>query len=256
LSDPDLGAAPTSGRTLRSELLVVLAVSFFAAAAYAGLQFVYDVLHVPVTRPVTVRYVPPAFDPFVFVQRILSELIDLAPVALVAHLLGRSGEGMRRLGFDRTRMRSDVAFGAGLALVALVAVAGATAIARALDAPLRPVEAVNADASLAAIPLALLMSGVAAVSEEVIVNGYVITRLEDLGWNRSRALLASALLRGSYHLYQGVGGFIYNVIGGLIAGRIFQRTKRVMPLVVAHFAIDVSAFVLAYFWPGRPGWMH
>ena len=248
-------SAPTDRRTLRSELLVVLAVSFFAAAAYAGLQFVYDVLHVPVTKPVTVRYVPPAFDPFVFVQRVLSEVIDLAPVALVAHLLARTGEGMRRIGFDLTRPRYDIGVGSGLALVAVAAVAGASAIARALDLPFRPVEAVNADASLAAIPLALLMSAVAAMSEEVIVNGYVITRLQDIGWSQNRALVASALLRGSYHLYQGIGGFVYNVIGGLIAGRIFQRTKRVMPLVVAHFLIDMTAFAVAYFWPGRPGFL-
>jgi hypothetical protein len=83
----------------------------------------------------------------------------------------------------------------------------------------------------------------------------VLTRFVDIGWSENRALLASALLRGSYDLYQGVGGLIYNIVGGLVAGRIFQRTKRVMPLVVAHLLIDVVAFVLAYFWPGRPDWL-
>ena len=242
-------------RTLRSEVLVVLAVSFFAAAAYAALQFVYDTLHVPVSKPVVVRSLPPAFDPYVFLSRVFGELVDLAPVALVAHLLARTGETMRRVGFDATRLRSDVGIGAGLFLVADAAIVGANAVAHALDLPFRPIEFTNADASAAVIVLALLTSVVSAVSEEVIVNGYVLTRLGDLGWSQNRALAASALLRGSYHLYQGIGGFIYNVIGGLVAGRIFQRTKRIVPLVVAHLLIDVSAFVLAYFWPGRPAFL-
>lgn len=242
-------------RTLRSELLVVLAVSFFAAAAYAALQFVHDALRVPVSQPVTVRYVPPEFDPFVFGSRVIGELVDLAPVALVAHLLARSGETMRRIGFDLTRTRHDLTVGLGLAFAALLALAGASAAANALDLPFRPIEYTNADASAVVIVLSLLSSTVSAVSEEVIVNGYVLARLADLGWSDNRALVASALLRGSYHLYQGIGGFIYNVVGGLVAGRIFQRTKRVMPLVVAHLAIDVVAFVVAYWWPGRPAWL-
>jgi membrane protease YdiL (CAAX protease family) len=245
----------SSRRVLRSELLVVLAVSFFASAAYAGLQFVYDALNVPVDTPVTVRYVPPKFDAFAFASRLIGELVDLAPVALVAHLLARSGETMRRIGFDLSRVRRDLSIGLGLALAALLALAGASAAAHALDLPFRPIEYTNADASAVVIILSLLSSTVSAVSEEVIVNGYVLTRLGDLAWSENRAVVASALLRGSYHLYQGVGGFIYNVVGGLVAGRIFQRTKRIMPLVVAHLAIDVVAFVLAYFWPGRPAWL-
>ncbi len=251
------GAAQPSPdrRTLRSELLVVLAVSFFSAAAYAAVQFVYDALHVPVSEPVTVRYVPPAFDPFDFMSRMIGELVDLAPVALVAHLLARSGETMRRIGFDRARVAGDVRLGALLWGAAAVAIAGANAVAHALDLPFRPIEFTNADASVVVIFLAVLTSVVSAVSEETIVNGYVLTRLDDLGWAENRALVASALLRGSYHLYQGLGGFVYNVIGGVVAGRIFQRTKRIVPLVVAHLLIDMTAFVLAYYWPGRPMWL-
>lgn len=246
---------PADQRTLRSELLVVLAVSFLASAAYAALQFVYDALHVPVSRPVTVRYVPPTFDAYDFVSDVIGELVQLAPVALVAHLLARTGETMRRIGFDRTRVGADLRLGVLLALVANGALVGANAIARAVDLPFRPIQFTNADASIAVIAIALLTAVAAAVSEEVIVNGYVLTRLGDIGWSANRALVASALLRGSYHLYQGIGGFIYNVVGGLVAGRIFQRTKRIVPLVVAHLLIDVSAFVLAYLWPGRPMWL-
>jgi len=59
----------------------------------------------------------------------------------------------------------------------------------------------------------------------------------------NRSLLASAVLRGSYHLYQGFGGFLGNVVLGLVFGRVWQRTNRLWPLVVGHTVIDVVAFV-------------
>jgi membrane protease YdiL (CAAX protease family) len=56
-------------------------------------------------------------------------------------------------------------------------------------------------------------------------------------------IITSALIRGSYHLYQGFGGFLGNVVMGLFFGWIYTRTKRVGPLVVAHTLLDVVAFV-------------
>ena len=56
-------------------------------------------------------------------------------------------------------------------------------------------------------------------------------------------MAASALLRGGYHLYQGVGAGIGNVVMGLVFGRYYQLANRVWPLVIAHAVIDVVAFV-------------
>ena len=56
-------------------------------------------------------------------------------------------------------------------------------------------------------------------------------------------LAASAVLRGSYHLYQGYGGFFGNLVMGLIFGWWFQRTRRVLPLVIAHTLLDAISFV-------------
>ena len=82
-----------------------------------------------------------------------------------------------------------------------------------------------------------------AWAEEVLVVGFLITRLRQLGLGENVALLASAVLRGSYHLYQGFGGFAGNLIMGLVFGRIWQRTNRLWPLIVAHTLLDVVAFV-------------
>jgi membrane protease YdiL (CAAX protease family) len=73
--------------------------------------------------------------------------------------------------------------------------------------------------------------------------GYLLTRLRQVGWNVIAMIALSAIIRGSYHLYQGIGGFIGNMIMGVIFGLIYLRWKRVGPLVVAHSLLDITAFV-------------
>jgi membrane protease YdiL (CAAX protease family) len=90
----------------------------------------------------------------------------------------------------------------------------------------------------------LIASAVAnALAEELLVVGFLITRLRQLGSRAGGAVLASAVLRGSYHLYQGFAGFVGNLVMGLVFGRIWQRTHRLWTLVTAHALIDVVAFV-------------
>lgn len=93
-------------------------------------------------------------------------------------------------------------------------------------------------------PITLTLSAFGnAFAEEVLVVGYLLTRLRQLGTRENTALLIAAVLRGSYHLYQGFGGFAGNLIMGLVFGRIWQRSNRLWPLIVAHTLLDVVAFV-------------
>ena len=55
------------------------------------------------------------------------------------------------------------------------------------------------------------------------------------------AVVVAAVLRGSYHLYQGWGGFAGNLALGLFFGTLFVRWRRTWPLVVAHFLVDTAA---------------
>jgi membrane protease YdiL (CAAX protease family) len=82
-----------------------------------------------------------------------------------------------------------------------------------------------------------------AILEEVIVVGYLVTRLQGFGWRLTAVVAASAVLRGSYHLYQGFGAFVGNAVMGVVFALFFVRFKRVMPLIVAHSLLDVAAFV-------------
>ena len=94
-----------------------------------------------------------------------------------------------------------------------------------------------------AVPVLILSAIQNAVLEEVVVVGYLVTRLRDLGLRSWAVVLVSAVLRGSYHLYQGFGAFLGNAVMGVVFALFFIRTRRVRPLIVAHSLLDVVAFV-------------
>jgi membrane protease YdiL (CAAX protease family) len=105
------------------------------------------------------------------------------------------------------------------------------------------------------IPVLLLGAARSGLLEEVIVCGYLLRRLDQLGWSGGRALWASALLRGAYHLYQGYGGFAGNLALGLFFGRVYQRRGRTTALVIAHFLIDAVAGLGYLALRGKVSWL-
>ena len=89
----------------------------------------------------------------------------------------------------------------------------------------------------------LTAAAAAAILEETIVVGYLVTRLEQLKWGIPAILIASALLRGSYHLYQGWPMALGNVAMGLVFAFVFIKRRRLLPLMIAHFLLDFVSFV-------------
>ena len=74
-----------------------------------------------------------------------------------------------------------------------------------------------------------------------VLGVITIFMVSQLGSAEVAAVGASALLRGSYHLYQGWGGFLGNAAMGVLFGFVFTRTRRAWPIVIAHFLLDVAA---------------
>ena len=81
------------------------------------------------------------------------------------------------------------------------------------------------------------------LGEEIVVVMWLMTLLKHLRWSLPAIIGASSLLRGSYHLYQGVSAGFGNIIMGVVFCYFYHRTGRVWPLVIAHFLIDAIAFV-------------
>lgn len=173
-------------------------------------------------------------------QQVLDIMFTLAPVALVVHLATRSGEGVAGFGLRSRSLRQDAALGGTLALV--VSVVGLAvylgAVALKINRFVVPVPPLGHWWTIPVLALGALQAG---VLEEVIVCGYMIRRLEQVGWRMPAAVTASAVLRGGYHLYQGWGGFAGNLALGLFFGAVFARWRRTWPLVIAHTCVDLLA---------------
>ena len=225
-------AAPLPRRTLAEETLVVLSLSLLASAVFA----ILSLLEAPI-RGVTVASVSQSTQ---LARQVFGSLFSLAPVWLVTHLVRRSGEGLGGIGLAWDRPRDDVTRGALLFVLVGVAGIGLYLAAVAIGAN-RFVVPVPPLGHWWTVPVLLLNAAEAALLEEVVVVAYLVTRLRQLGLSELGAIGASALLRGSYHLYQGWGGFLGNVAMGVLFGFVFTRTRRAWPIVIAHFLLDVAA---------------
>ena len=104
-------------------------------------------------------------------------------------------------------------------------------------------------------PVLLLSALQNALLEELVIVGYLLTRLRQVGMRAPAAITLSAVLRGSYHLYQGLGGLFGNAAMGLLFGWVYTRWGRVTPLVVAHTILDVVAFVGYALLAGHVSWL-
>ncbi|MDO4929149.1 MAG: CPBP family intramembrane metalloprotease [Corynebacterium sp.] len=92
------------------------------------------------------------------------------------------------------------------------------------------------------LPVLWVHSFANAFAEEMIVVAFLVTRLRQLDKSWALAIGASALLRASYHLYQGVSAGFGNLLMGLIFAAFYAKTGKVWPLIIAHFLIDAVAF--------------
>ena len=101
----------------------------------------------------------------------------------------------------------------------------------------------NLNAAWWTAPVLLLQAVKNGVLEEVLLLGFFWDRLEKLRWSPWAIIVGLAVFRGSYHLYQGFGPFVGNVLMGLIFGWLYMRRRRVMPFVGAHFLLDAVGFL-------------
>ena len=223
----------TRRRRLTEELVIVLSLTLLQSAAYS----IVNLLSAPVSG-VAVASADQS-------TRLLLQLMDfafgLAPVALVLYLIRQDNEPPARFG-----LTSPLGFGSDLALggflAAVVSIVGIGIYLGSVSLHLnRFVVPVPPLGHWWTIPMLILTAIEAGLLEELIVVGYMITRAEQIGISTVGAVVMSAVLRGSYHLYQGWGGFAGNLLLGLFFGTVFVRTRRVWPLVIAHATIDTLA---------------
>jgi membrane protease YdiL (CAAX protease family) len=177
---------------------------------------------------------------------ILSYLSVAAVVPLALMLLARTGQPPRVLGMGVPNFRLDVWPGLGLAAASFGAEIPLVIV---LSPVLVHGSSLVNNVSIGHVPdyyviWGIAMSAITAIAEEVLVNGYLITRLSQFGWTPRSALILSLVLRTSYHVYYGLG-FVLTIPFGYLVTRSFQKHHRLNRSIAAHFLFDATLSTLA-----------
>ena len=244
-----MNPGPEVRRRLHLEMLVVLGISLGQSAVYALLSLInkltQEVALNRQTTSINTSKTPerPWLD---LAYQVANLMFPLVPVALVLYLLWvyqrPHGGPLRSMGFDLRRPGFDL--GVGSAVFVGIGVGGLVLYYASRELGYNTsASPANLTAAWWTVPMLLLLAVKNAVLEEVVMVGYLFTRWRQTGGGIVAVLVGSALIRGAYHLYQGFGGFVGNVVMGMLFGWLYLRTKRVMPLVVVHSLLDIFAFV-------------
>ncbi len=174
--------------------------------------------------------------------QLLSIGFSLVPVVLACYLLWRTGDSIRERIIGRGDRARDWLRGAALA-----AGVGSVGVAfyfftRELGINLTVVASGLPDVWWR-YPVLVLSALQNSIVEEVLVVAFLMTRLRQMGLTERSSIIISSLVRGSYHLYQGIGGFLGNAAMGVLFAWLYGRWGRVTPLIIAHTFLDIGAFV-------------
>ena len=246
LPTPDAAASgPFLGRRNDGwEIALVLGVSLGQSAVYSILSLLEKL-----TRPVPIGQQTTSMNNSVVPDRpwldlayqVAGIVFPMVPALLALYLLRLTGDragigfDLRRPGFDLSR---------GLLAAAVIGIPGLAFYYAARFVGINTdVQPANLAANWWTIPAYVGLAVMNGVLEEVVMLAYLFTRLGQLGWRAWQFVAFSAVVRGAYHLYQGFGGGLGNLVMGLVFGLLYLRWRRVGPLVVAHVILDLVSFI-------------
>lgn len=233
-------------RRIDFELWLIFGLSLGKSAIYSMLAFLSAVT-APKGLAGSSTTINESVDPrdwLDFSYQLFGQVFQLVPVALVLYFLGQGA--LSKVGIIREKLAKQL--GAGLLFAAVIGIPGLGLylISRAAGYAVKVVPA-DVNAYWWTTPMLLLSAVTASVLEETIMIGYLFHRLRERGVSDTKIIWISAFIRGSYHLYQGIGGFVGNIVMGAVFGYWYRKTGKLMPLLAAHFLLDAVIFV-GYVW--------
>ncbi|MGI8418507.1 MAG: CPBP family intramembrane glutamic endopeptidase, partial [Nakamurella sp.] len=248
-------ARPYTRKSVWFEIAIVFTITLGMSGLRSLISLIDDLLApAPIASQTVAIVVPQAKANYLdLAAQLLSVLSGISWGALGIYLLWRAGISLReRLGVD-WRWR-DVGPAIGLA-----AVIGIPGLAFYLLAHKIGINLAVAPTQLNDVwwrtPVLILSAIQNGFLEEFLVVGYLITRLKDLRVPIWGIVACSAVLRGSYHLYQGFGGFVGNMVMGVVFALVFLHWRRIWPLVIAHSLIDIVTFIGYPLLHGHVSWI-
>lgn len=262
---PPLGGDGARPRETRRSVVVELVIVFAVTLGMSGLRSLVSIIETQIKAnqqqvslgqfQVSVAAPQSQVGTIDLIRQLLSVAQGVAWGALGLYLLWRAGASLKRhLGLDFSRAGRDLASAVGLAALIGIPGLGLYLAAHALGMSLTVAASTMTDVWWRA-PVSVLISFENGFLEEVLVVGYLLVRLRQLELHPALAIAISAVLRGTYHLYQGYGGFAGNVVMGVVFAFVFLRWRRLWPLVLAHGLIDTVAIVGYPLLHGHVSWL-
>jgi membrane protease YdiL (CAAX protease family) len=177
---------------------------------------------------------------------LLEVLLPLAAAALVLYLLSQPGGdgGPAAIGLDTKQPRADLALLLPVfVLCDLIPIAGGGILLHALGVhgPSPATGGLPAYYGVAYVAMAL----VAGVVEELVVLGYLVRRLEQIGLRPVWVVAIAVAVRGSYHLYYG-WGVLPILAWATVSVLLYRRFRRLAPFVIVHALWDTGLFLLGH----------
>jgi len=249
--------APRARRLLTWEIIALFAVSLGASGVHSVISLIGSLTErgsLGAQHVVMNGSQAPGRPLYDLVLQLVTIAIGIAPAFLACYLLARNGEPPSAIGVDASQPRRDLLRGAGLAAVIGSVGLGFYYLAFKAGFSLNIVAASLPDVWWR-IPVLLLSALRDGINEEVLVVGYLLTRLRLLGLRPAAAVAVSAVLRGFYHLHQGFGPFLGNVAMGVVFGALFIRWRRTNPMIIAHTLINAVAFIGYTLLAGHVSWL-
>jgi membrane protease YdiL (CAAX protease family) len=161
---------------------------------------------------------------------------SLASTFATLYIIHRSGERWRDFGFGGPRV-PDVVLGLILLIVTWYF---ASLLQLAITQELTPGEiATGLPVTSFDYFLMMIMYASSALSEEVIMRSYLITRLRHLIHRPWLCVVSSSVLFASYHGYQGTEDLVNALFFGLVLGSVFAVYPRIWPLVICHTLTNI-----------------
>jgi uncharacterized protein len=174
-------------------------------------------------------------------------LLPLAAAALVLYLLSQPGRdgGPAAIGLDRLRPRADLALILPVFVVCyFIPEIGGAILLKSLGIH-------GSSPPLAKLPqyydVAYVVTAiVAGIVEEIVVLGFLVRRLEQLGLRPVLIVLIAVAVRGSYHLY-----YSWDVLPILVWAALsvvlYRRFRRLWPFVLVHMLWDTGTLFYGRF---------
>lgn len=234
--------ASVQAPTGRAELSAALVATFIRLPLFA-------LLFVGVVAVTAILGIGDALAIYNGYLNLLIVIVDVVSLVLVAWFLSRENRNLTGLfDFNSSRILRDVALGLGLFVVLTIVFQIATVVSTigviSVFGESTPPSSVQPPLWIFAL-IAVISPVTIAVAEESVYRGYALPRIERATDSTALAVLVTSLGFGLQHAMLPLNTVEWSLVRvlstfviGLVFGVIYIRWRRLLPLIIAHWALD------------------